>query len=219
MEARSEPPHRVLLVDDHPVVRAGYRRLIELESDFVVVGECGDVDSALEALEAIEPVSPGRPNLLVVDLAMPRRSGLELVKEVRQRYRDMRTLVFSMHDNTAIVSEALRCGASGYVTKASAPEELIDALRRVSRQNMPVLSSDLASRHFLKPVEQEQPLSLKEIEVLRRLAAGDSLATIASSLQISPKTVSNYQTSLKTKLNVSTPVELMRYARDHGYVV
>ncbi len=206
---------RVMLVDDHPVVRAGYRRLLELEPDFEVVGEYGDVDAALEALAAC---ADELPQAVVIDLAMPRRGGLELVRELRQRHPGVRALVFSMHDTPAIVSEALRLGAAGFVTKGSPPEELVRSLRCVGVQKAPVLSSDLAARHVLQQDADAERLTLKEIEVLRLLAAGEPLQAIAEALQLSSKTVSNYQTSIKHKLGASTPIELLRYARERGYV-
>ncbi|CAD5367003.1 DNA-binding response regulator in two-component regulatory system wtih UhpB [Rubrivivax sp. A210] len=206
---------RVMLVDDHPVVRAGYRRLLELESDLQVVAEHGDVDTALEALADLPA---GGLQVVVVDLAMPRRSGLDLLREVGQRHPAIRVLVFSMHDNAAIVAEALRLGAAGFVTKGSAPEELVQCVRRVMAERAPVLSSDLAARHVLQQHRDEEPLTLKEMEVLRLLAAGDSVQAIAEALQLSPKTVSNYQTVLKHKLGAGTAIELLRHARERGYV-
>lgn len=206
---------KVVLVDDHPVVRAGYRRLLELESDVRVVGEYGDVQSALSALEAPEDDAP---DVVIVDLAMPQRNGLEMVKALRQRGLAPRILVFSMHDSSTVVAEALRLGAHGYVTKASAPDELIVAVRRVMQQSMPVLSSDLAVRRVLRASE-EPPLTLKEVEVLRLLAAGQSVQAIGQALQLSPKTVSNYQTMLKAKLGAETAADLLRYARQRGFAV
>lgn len=206
---------RVMLVDDHPVVRAGYRRLLELEPDFEVVGEYGGVDEALEALAAS---AEDPPHAVVIDLAMPRRGGLELVRELRQRHPGVRALVFSMHDTPAIVSEALRLGAAGFVTKGSPPEELVRSLRRAGAQTAPVLSSDLAARHVLRQEADADPLTLKEVEVLRLLAAGEPLQAIADALQLSSKTVSNYQTAIRHKLGASTAIELLRYARERGYV-
>lgn len=207
---------KVLLVDDHPVVRAGYRRLLELDPAIAVVGEHSSADAALEAL-ATTPESQ-RPNVVVVDLAMPGRSGLELLREVRERYPAVRVLVFSMHDNASIVAEALRVGAAGFVTKGSAPEELVHAVRHVTARHAPVLSTDLAQRHVLQVEAEREPLTLKEIEVLRMLAAGEPLQRIAEALQLSPKTVSNYQTTLKHKLGATTSMDLLRHARQRGIV-
>lgn len=212
---RSVSPVRVMLVDDHPVVRAGYRRLLELEPDLQVVDEHCGVDAALQA---IGPGSTVLPQVIVVDLAMPRRSGLELVREVRQCHPAIRVLVFSMHDNTAIVAEAIRLGAAGFVTKGSAPEELVHCVRRVMAERAPVLSSDLSARHVLQEHRDEEPLTLREIEVLRMLAAGESLQAIGEALDLSPKTVSNYQTIVKHKLGATTAIELLRHARERGYV-
>jgi two-component system, NarL family, response regulator FusR len=206
---------RVMLVDDHPVVRSGYRRLLELEQDVCVVAEHGDVDAALASLCAPEAMLP---EVVVVDLAMPRRSGLELVREVRERQLAVRVLIFSMHDNSAVVGEALRLGAAGFVTKSSAPEELVRCLRCVRHHRGPVLSSDLVVRRLQGGIVEDEPLTLKELEVLRRLALGEAVSVIAETMKLSPKTVSNYQTNLKHKLGASTAIELMRYARERGYV-
>lgn len=212
------PPLRVMLVDDHPVVRAGYRRLLELEPDFQVLEEHGDADSALAALAAIAANRQPPPDVVVTDLTMPRRSGLELLRELRQSHPKLRVLIFSMHDNRAIVGEALRLGAAGFVSKGSAPEELVLSLRRVMLQTAPVLSSDLAARQVLQQPPEEERLTLKEIEILRLLAAGESLQAIAHTLQLNSKTVSNYQSLLKQKLGAGTAIELLRHARERGYV-
>jgi DNA-binding NarL/FixJ family response regulator len=206
-------PLRVMLVDDHPVVRAGYRRLLELEPDLRVVAEHGDVDSALQSIGQDPALDP---HVIVVDLAMPRRNGLELVRELHRQRPSIRVLVFSMHDQPAIVAEALRGGAAGFVTKSCVPEELVRCVRRVMSERPPVMSSDLAGRKVLQQHRDEEPLSAREREVLRRLAAGDSLQAIGMALQISPKTVSNCQTALRQKLGALTPVELLRSARERG---
>lgn len=205
---------RVILVDDHPVVRAGYCRMLELEPDIRVVGEYGSVDAVLVALGDFDPP----PDVVVVDLAMPQRNGMELIRELRTRAPQVRALVFSMHDSSSIVGEALRQGAAGFVTKQCAPEELVASLRRVMVETAPVLSGDLASRHVLQLEEQVEPLSAKEIAVLQRLAAGETLQAISAVLQLSPKTVSNYQTSLKHKLGATNAIELIRSARERGYI-
>jgi DNA-binding NarL/FixJ family response regulator len=206
-------PLRIMLVDDHPVVRAGYRRLLELEPDLRVVAEHGDVDAALQSIGQDPALDP---QVIVVDLAMPRRNGLELVSELHRRRPSIRVLVFSMHDQPAVVAEALRLGAAGFVTKGSVPEELVRCVRRVMAERGPVLSSDLAARRVLQPHRTEEPLSPRELEVLQRLAAGDSLQVIGTALQISPKTVSNCQTAIRQKLGAVTPIELLRCARERG---
>lgn len=209
----ADQPLRVMLVDDHAVVRAGYRRLLDSEQRFVVVAEHGDGDAALSALQR-GPVPA--VDVVVLDLSMPGRSGLDLLRRIALRWPVLRTLVFSMHDNPAMVAQALQAGADGFVTKSSAPEVLVDALRRVAAGERPVLSPDLAAA----PAQaQARPphlaLSPREFEVLQGLVAGWTLDEIAQRLHLSAKTVSNYQTLIRQKLDVSTAVELLRYAQQH----
>ena len=208
-------PVRVMLVDDHPVVRAGYRRLLEHEPGLQVVGEHGDVATALHALDAAPDAAP---DVIVVDLAMPELGGLELVREVHARHPATRVLVFSMHDTPAIVAEALRLGAAGFVTKGSAPEQLVRCVGQVGEGRDCVLSSDLAERQMNERQHAEEPLTAKEAAVLRLLAAGQSVPGIARTLGLSPKTVSNYQTMLRHKLGARTAIELLHCARARGHV-
>lgn len=202
---------RIGLVDDHAVVRAGYRRLLEMES-MEVVAEFADAESAYAALSSVTqcPV-----DLLIIDLSLPGRSGLDLLRRLRARCPELRVLVFTMHDNAAMIVQCMRAGASGFVTKSSAPEVLVDAVHRVSRGEQ-ALSPDIASA-----VQQDmQPaphlgLSTREFDVLQALIRGASVDDISRCLNLSPKTVSNYQTVVRQKLGVSNAVELLRYARDH----
>lgn len=204
---------QVMLVDDHAVVRAGYRRLLELESDVVVCAECADGDEALATLQrrAAPPV-----DVMVLDLSMPGRSGLDLLRRIRLRWPALRVLVFSMHDSPAMVVQALRAGAAGFITKSSEPALLVDALRRVGRGDTGVLSPDIAAVAQAPAAEPpHRVLSAREFEVLRGLVAGLSVEQIAERLHLSPKTVSNYQTRIRQCLGLNTAVELLRYAAEH----
>jgi len=212
-------PTRVLLVDDHAVVRAGYRRLLELEPDMLVVAECADADAAYALLQR-QPVSAGAlAEVMVLDLSMPGRSGLDLLRRVRLRWPSLRVLIFSMHDSPAIVNQSLRAGAAGFITKSSPPEELVAAVRAVCRGER-VLSQDVALHAMpaeapAAPAPHEQ-LSAREFDVLRHLLAGLSLEEIAQRLCLSPKTVANQQSLIRQKLGVCNAVELLRYAQWHG---
>jgi DNA-binding NarL/FixJ family response regulator len=132
----------VMLVDDHAVVRAGYRRLLELEPDCVVSAECGDADAAYALLQQRNPPPV---DVIVLDLSMPGRSGFDLLRRVALRWPVVRRLVFSMHDSPAMVAQALAAGADGFVTKSSPPEVLVAALRRVAAGEQRVLSPDIAA--------------------------------------------------------------------------
>lgn len=203
---------RIGLVDDHAVVRAGYRRLLELEG-MAVAAEFADADSAYAALSVGErcPV-----DLLVLDLSLPGRSGLELLRRLSARRPDLKVLVFTMHDSAATVAQCLRAGAAGFVTKSSAPEELIEAVHRAWRGEL-ALSPDVAqaARQAAEPAPHLQ-LSTREFDVLQALLRGASVEEISQQLRLSPKTVANYQTLVRQKLGVSNAVELLRYAREHG---
>lgn len=207
---------RVALVDDHAVVRAGYRRLLELEN-IEVAAEFADADSAYAALS---PDSADALDLLVLDLSLPGRSGLELLRRLRQRRPQLRVLVFTMHDSVALVLQCLNAGAAGFVTKSSAPEVLVDAVHRAVRGERP-LSPDVAAavereQALAQPEAPHLRLSTREFDVLRALIEGASVEEISRRLHLSPKTVSNYQTLVRQKLGVTTAVELLHYAREHG---
>jgi len=202
-----------MLVDDHAVVRAGYRRLLELEPDCVVSAECADADSA-DAL--LQQRNPPVVNLIVLDLSMPGRSGFDLLRRIALRWPLLRRLVFSMHDSPAMVAQALAAGADGFVTKSSPPAVLVDALRRVAAGEQRVLSPDIAGAPAqAAAVAPHLLLSPREFQVLQGLLAGDALDAIAERLHISAKTVSNHQTLIRQKLGVANAVELLRHAQAH----
>ncbi len=202
-----------MLVDDHAVVRAGYRRLLELEPDCLVSAECADGASAYALLlrRDAPPV-----DVVVLDLSMPGGSGFDLLRRIGMRWPLLRRLVFSMHDSPAMVAQALAAGADGFVTKSSPPEVLVDALRRVAAGAQRVLSPDIADAPAApSALAPHQTLSPREFQVLQGLLAGDSLDAIAMRLHLSTKTVSNHQTVIRQKLGVGTAVELLRHAQQH----
>ena len=205
---------RVALADDHAIVRQGYRRLLELEPDFSVVAECADGPAVLALLQGSDPPAL---DLLVLDLSMPGCSGLDLLERIAQRWPTVAVLVFSMHEAPAMVAQALRAGAAGFVTKSSEPDELVQCMRRVATGERRVLSADIAAApQALSALAPQQALSPREFQVLEGLAAGLGLDDIAARLHLSGKTVANYQTQLRQKLGLGTAVELLRYARQHG---
>ncbi len=206
---------RVALVDDHAVVRQGYRRLLETEADMRVVAEHADADAAnawllLDDREAID--------VLVLDLAMPGRDGLDFARRCAARWPQLRVLVFTMHDHPAMVRQALAAGVAGYITKTSAPDMLVASLRRVARGDTGVLSPDVEPGAAAGPVASQphDRLSAREFDVMRMLVAGRDIDDIARSLHLSTKTVSNLQTSLRGKLGVKNAMDLLRYAQQHG---
>ena len=200
---------RVLLADDHAVVREGYRRLLELEPGVAVVGECGDGESVRTALDGALAV-----DVLVLDLSMPGCGGLAVLRRAHDAWPQVQVLVFTMHDSPTMVAQALQAGAAGFVTKSSPPHELVDAVRRVAAGERPVLSRDVAGVGEAAPA----PLAPREFEVLQLLAQGCSVDEVSRRIRLSAKTVSNYQTAIRHKLGVSTGIDLLREAQRRGWV-
>ncbi|MDD2990745.1 MAG: response regulator transcription factor [Zoogloea sp.] len=200
---------RVVLADDHAVVRTGYRRLLELEDDMQVVADFSDSDSTCQWF------SSHQADVLVLDLSMPGRGGLEALARVKARRPELKVLIFSMHDNPAMVAQALKAGADGYLTKSSEPDALIDAVRQVARGGR-ALSPDIAgalageggqAAHLI--------LSPREFEIFRLLAAGRTVEEIATRLFLSAKTVANYQTGIRQKTGLATTLDMYRHAEAH----
>lgn len=205
---------RVMLVDDHAVVREGYRRLLKDEGDIEVVTEHADAECAYADLKAgLAAVT----DVVVMDLSMAGCGGLDMTRRIVQRWPAMRILVFTMHDHPAMVSQALAAGAAGYVTKTTAPDRLVGMVRRVAAGERRVLSDDVANA-VREPGAQPPHTALtpREFDVLRLLVEGHAVDAIAQRLFVSPKTVWNLQTAIRSKLGASSAVELLRYAQQHG---
>ncbi len=205
----------VLLVDDHAVVREGYRRLLERSPSIRVVGEAADAQSAYMAFLEF------RPQVTVMDIALPGASGIEALRRIRARDAGAQVLMFSMHEDPIFAARALQAGARGYVTKAAAPDVLVDAVLTLAR-GRPYLANSVAQDLALRRVAEEQDaatcLSPREFEVLRMLVAGRSLAEIARSLGLTTKTVANHQSILRQKLGAGSAVQLLQAAARLGIV-
>ncbi|CAG9182506.1 response regulator transcription factor [Cupriavidus pinatubonensis] len=200
----------VVITDDHAVVRTGYRRLLELDEGMRVVAEFGDADAAYDWLVR------NRADVLILDLSMPGRGGLEMLQRLRIRVPALHTLVFSMHDSAAIVMQAMRAGAVGYLTKNSAPEALVDAVRRVAA-GLRVLSDDIASLLDTGGQPPHLALSPREFDLFRQFARGTALEDVAARFCLSTKTVANYQTLIRRKMGLANRIEMHRYAVEHGF--
>ncbi|MCQ9374096.1 response regulator transcription factor [Methyloversatilis sp. XJ19-13] len=200
---------RLLLVDDHAVVREGYRRLLEQRGDLRIDAEAA---TAGEALVAFRNVGP---DVVILDLSLPDMGGVELIRRLLQRESRARILVFSMHRDPLFATQALRAGALGYVTKSCAPEVLIKAVYQVAARQR-VFSPDIApdiALALLSDIDNPlDALSPREFEVLRLLLDGRSAEEIGQSLHISPKTAQNTHYQIKAKLGVKSDIDLMRLA-------
>ena len=202
---------KVLLVDDHAVVRAGYKRYLELDTQIEVVGEAENGEQAYALLSELTA------DVIVMDLSMPGRGGLESIRHILQRYPEQRILVFTMHENAALAAQALRAGAKGYLTKSVSPDLIMDAIHQIMQGGQPI-DADLAAAIKQSELESAPHLQLapREFEIFRLLANGQSVDEIGQRLHIGVKTVSNYQTTIRQKLGVTTTIELHQYARQHG---
>ncbi len=212
MTARQTSGISILLVDDHPVVRQGYRRVLENQGDFHVIAEA---DSAASAYSAFKTHVPA---VVVMDISMPGASGLEAIRNIRSRSPHARILVFSMHSEAAQVKAAFKAGASGYVTKSSEPAALVQAIRSVARGER-AMSDDIArvlALQSLTPGSVLDQLGEREIEILRHLASGSTKEQIASILNLSTKTVQNYHYLIKAKTGMRTDAQLVRLAAECG---
>jgi two-component system, NarL family, invasion response regulator UvrY len=213
MKASQTEDISILLVDDHPVVRQGYRRVLENQSDFRVVAEA---DNAANAYIAFKQHSP---DIVVLDISMPGASGLEAIRNIRLRNGRARILVFSMHTEAVLVKAAFDAGASGYVTKSNEPAALIRAIRAVARGER-AMSDDVAhilAAESLTPSRSTlDQLGEREIEILRQFAAGATKEQIAANLNLSVKTVQNYHYLIKAKTRMQTDAQLVHLAAESG---
>jgi two-component system, NarL family, invasion response regulator UvrY len=204
---------RVLIADDHPVVREGVRRVLQRAVEIEVVGEVGRGDDVMPAVLAL------RPDVLVLDITMPGADFLAVLADLQKLHAGLHTLILSAHPEEGFAVRAFRAGALGYLTKGYAPADLVDAVRSVAqgrRYVTPALAEHLAvglgGDDGSLPHER---LSNREFEVLRSLAAGRSLKEIAAQLGINPKTVSTFRARVPQKLGVRTNAGLVRYALEH----
>ena len=206
---------RVLVVEDHPIVRRGLIDLIDGEADLECCGEAADADEALQLLESCAP------DAAVVDVALRGRNGIDLVKDIRVRRPGLPVLVLSMYDETLYAERALRAGAMGYVMKQEATEKVLSALRRILNGHVylsEALSSTMVRRVVVGSGAGESPLnqlSDRELEVLQLIAQGLPTREIAQRLHRSVKTIESHRENLKAKLGLRSGSELVRYAIEH----
>jgi DNA-binding NarL/FixJ family response regulator len=210
---------RVLLADDHEVVRSGLRLVLEAESDIEVVAEASD------GVQALEQALSGEVDLTVLDVSMPRMTGLQAAAELHRRRPELRILMLSMHENEQYFFEALKAGASGYVLKTAANRDLVEACRACMRGEAFLYPPAVATlvRDYLDGARRgeappEDPLTARELEVVKLIAEGHTSDEIAAELVLSKKTVERHRANVLGKLGMRNRVELTRYAIRRGLV-
>jgi two-component system response regulator NreC len=210
---------RLLLVDDHVIVRAGLRMLFQAESDMEIVGEVGSGEDAVSAVQQLEP------DVVIMDVAMPGMGGIEATRRVKEAHPDTAVLALTMHEDEQYFFEMLGAGASGYIPKRAAPDDLVSAIRVVSQGNVflyptvaRMLVKDYLQRSDSEPAAGSQPLTAREQEVLVQIAEGYTNRQIAEALYISVKTVDRHRENIMQKINLHSRVELVKYAIDRGLI-
>jgi two-component system, NarL family, invasion response regulator UvrY len=206
---------RILIVDDHAVVREGYRALLTKHEGLTVVGEAGDAGAAYQCYKDT------RPDVVIMDISMPGRSGIGALEHIREFDRLARVLVFTMHSGAAYALQAFRAGAKGYITKSSPPELLVKAVRDVAEGRLaicPEISEALAVDRLQEEKTGLQGLSPREFEIFRMILDAKSVDEIAWALNLSRKTVANYHYAIKSKLGVDSDIELLYFGLRQGLV-
>ncbi len=209
---------KVLIADDHAIVRAGLRALLKSEPTLELVGE------ASGGYEAIELVSQTQPDILVLDLSMPDLDGIAVTKKIKPQFPNLRILILTVHEDEALLREAMKAGASGYILKRAAEAELISAIRIILRGDLYVDPSMVRAllTDTLKPAAARraspEPLSPREKEVLKLIVQGYTNRQIGEELNISVRTVEGHRANISDKLGLHSRVELVRYAREHGLI-
>ena len=205
---------RIFLVDDHPLVRMGITKLINQERDLEVVGEAGDITTAMAAVTA------GGIDLMIADISLGQESGLDLISRVVSMRPDLPILVISMHEEAIFAERAIRAGARGYIMKKDAPQKILSGIREILDGRI-VLNPDISTRIIQKSYKKRassesvsllEDLSPREMEVLRFIGQGLKTGEIAESMCLSPKTVETYREKLKKKLGLKNAAELVRFA-------
>ncbi|HUT30942.1 MAG TPA: response regulator transcription factor [Sedimentisphaerales bacterium] len=204
---------RILIVDDHPIVREGLAKLIDQEKDMAV---CGQAEDAHQAIKAIKTLNP---DLVIVDISLKETSGMDLIKDIKAQHTKLPVLTLSMHDESLYAERALRAGAQGYIMKQEAPERVVAAIRTVLAGKL-YISDKVTSRMVHKLVGSKtdhaaagvDALSDRELEVFLLIGQGFGTRQIAEKLFLSPKTIETYRAHIKEKLGVADATELLQYA-------
>jgi DNA-binding NarL/FixJ family response regulator len=203
---------RILIVDDHPVVRQGLVQAMSREPDLEILGETDRIEEALRLVES------GQPDVVIIDLSLDGEDGIELIDYIKSRWSSVKILVYSSHDEEVYAGRVLRAGAMGYVSKREPMPTTVTAVRQILRGDVylsPRMTTNFLQRAAIgKPLEQDpvQTLSNRELQVFRMMGQGMNTVQIAHKLDLSPKTIESHRKVIKTKLNVQTVAELSRRA-------
>tara|TARA_B100000767_G_C19668025_1_gene494006 strand:- start:17 stop:631 length:615 start_codon:yes stop_codon:yes gene_type:complete len=202
---------KLVLVDDHDIVRAGLRRLLENQHDIDVIGDFGNGETAYKFIRE------NNVDVIIMDLSMPGKGGIESTRQIKKQFPKINILILSMHDNSTMAKKVMDAGATGYILKNDIADDLINAIYSVSN------SENIFSKSIKKSLEKKEEdklskLNDKELEILKSLAKGNNLKNIASDLSISYKTAANYQTSIKQKLKLNTSIDLFQIAKDNNLI-
>ena len=210
---------RVLIADDHAIVRTGLRTLLKADPTIELVGE------ATGGSEALDLAEKTRPDILLLDLSMPDLDGISVTREIRLRLPETRVLILTVHEEQALLQEAIRAGAAGYVLKQAAEGELLSAIHVLMRGDMyvdPAMMRDLLHDTVERPpsaaADAAEALTPRETEVLKYIVRGYTNRQIGEELSISVRTVEGHRANLASKLGIQSRVEFVRYAREHGLV-
>jgi two-component system, NarL family, invasion response regulator UvrY len=206
---------RILIVDDHAIVREGYRSLLAKHDRLTIVGEASDAASAYRCYKET------RPDVVIMDISMPGRGGIDAIEHIREFDAQARVLVFTMHSGAAYALQAFRAGAKGYVTKSSPPDVLVDAVKAVAEGRIaicPEIGQALALGRVQQERSQLEDLSPREFEILRMILDARTTDEIAAAFHVSRKTVANYHYNIKSKLGVTSDIELLYYGLRQGII-
>ncbi|MDA9226751.1 response regulator transcription factor [Methylophilaceae bacterium] len=196
----------LLIVDDHEIVRAGIKRLFENTPNLNIVADLGSGEEAYQFLQK------NTVDLIIMDVSMPGKGGIETTNQIKKRYPKIKILMLSMHDNTMIIEKAMKAGADGYILKNDLSDDLLNAVEKVMN-NETIISASVDVDEFKDSLIKD--LNNKEFEIFKSLASGEDLLSIAEKLNISYKTAANYQTSIKQKLNVKNILDFYNLAKEN----
>ena len=196
----------LLIVDDHEIVRAGIKRLVENTPNLNIVADFGSGEEAYQFLQK------NTVDLIIMDVSMPGKGGIETTNQIKKRYPKIKILMLSMHDNSMIIEKAMKAGADGYILKNDLSDDLLNAVEKVMN-NETIISASVDVDEFKDSLIKD--LNNKEFEIFKSLASGEDLLSIAEKLNISYKTAANYQTSIKQKLNIKNILDFYNLAKEN----